>query len=137
MKKHLAIFPKDYIAKILNCEKTIESRFSKVKCAPYQQVETGDMILLKEQSGPIRGQAKITDVIYFSGLTPEKVKTIQKEYNDRLKADEGFWQRKKDAKYATLMFLGEVKRLAPKTYKKKDRRGWVVLTSQQLNLFSN
>lgn len=142
MKKHLAIFPKDYIAKILNHEKTMESRFSKVKCAPYQQVEVGDIILLKEQSGPIRGQAKVKDVIYFSGLTSEEMQAIKGEYNDRLKADDEFWQSKKDAKYATLMFLEEVKELPPETYKKNDRRGWVVLPSsdttagKQLFLFN-
>ncbi len=139
MKKHLAIFSKNYIAKILNHEKTVESRFSKVRCAPYQHVEVGDIILLKEQSGPIRGQARVKDVVYFSGLTPEKIKAIEEEYNNRLKVDEKFWQTKRDAKYATLMSLEEVKQLPPETYEKKDRRGWVVLPSddadKQLFLF--
>lgn len=136
MKKHLAIFPKDYIVKILNHEKTIESRFSKVKCAPYQQVEIGDVIFLKEQSGPILGQAKVKDVIYFSDLTQAKVMTIKSQYNDRLAADEKFWQIKKHARYATLMFLEEVKKLPPQKYEKRDRRGWVVLENPQLTLFS-
>lgn len=136
MKKHLAIFPKDYIVKILNHEKTIESRFSKVKCAPYQQVKVGDIILLKEQSGPIQGQAKIKDVIYFSDLTPVRVMAIKSQYNDRLVADKKFWQIKKYARYATLMFLEEVKELPPQKYKKRDRRGWVVLENAQLTLFS-
>lgn len=132
MKRHLAIFPRNYIDKILSREKTIESRFSKVKCAPYGQVSIGDIILLKEQSGPIRGQAEIAKVIFFSDLTPESVICIKKEYNNRLRADDEFWEAKMDAKYATLMFLRDVQELPSQEFEKKDRRGWVVLDHKQL-----
>lgn len=132
MAKHLAIFPKDYIERIFSGRKTIESRFSRVKCAPYNKVSHGDIIFLKEKSGPVIGEARVTRVISFSNLTPEKVEEVRREYNDRLIADEDFWQMKQDAKYATLMFLGEVKRLSPKAYAKRDRRGWVVIEEDEV-----
>ena len=133
--RHVAIFPKDYIVRILNREKTIESRFSKVKCSPYGQVNAGDIIFLKEQSGPIVGQVKVIQVIFFSGLTPEKVLAIKRQYNDRLRADDDFWKTKMDANYATLMFLGDIQALSPYAFKKKDRRGWVVLDHPQLSFY--
>ncbi len=34
-----------------------ESRFSRIRCAPYGEIDDGDIILLKEVAGPICGLA--------------------------------------------------------------------------------
>src|SRR4029077_16030744 len=44
-----------FLSLVLNGPKTVESRFSRNRCAPFGEVEGGDIILLKEVSGPIRG----------------------------------------------------------------------------------
>ena len=45
---HIAILRKKYFNLILSGKKTIESRFSYNKIAPYKQVEVGETIYLKE-----------------------------------------------------------------------------------------
>ncbi len=52
---HLAIFSEPYMSLVLSGEKTIESRFSRNRCAPYGEIGDGDIILLKEVAGPICG----------------------------------------------------------------------------------
>ena len=45
--KHLAILRQPFFDMVLNGEKTIESRWSMNKIAPYKKVNIGDEILLK------------------------------------------------------------------------------------------
>ena len=54
---HLAIFAEPFLSMVLSGEKTIESRFSRNRCAPYGEIYDGDIILLKEVAGPICGLA--------------------------------------------------------------------------------
>ena len=44
--QHLAILVQPFLDLILKGEKTIETRFTKVKCPPFQKVKEGDIILL-------------------------------------------------------------------------------------------
>ncbi|KKQ35404.1 MAG: hypothetical protein US51_C0006G0001, partial [Microgenomates group bacterium GW2011_GWA2_37_6] len=53
--KHLAIFKGDGAEKILTGKKTIESRFSKNKIAPYGVVSAGDLVYMKLSGGAIIG----------------------------------------------------------------------------------
>ena len=45
---HLAILLEPYLQYILDGTKTVESRFSKNRIAPYNMVEPGDVVLLKK-----------------------------------------------------------------------------------------
>ena len=49
MKYHLAILTPGWIDLILDGTKTIESRFTKVRCAPFGKVHEGDSVYLKER----------------------------------------------------------------------------------------
>ena len=55
MQHHRAILAKGWIDPILEGAKTIESRFTKVRCAPYGKVNTGDLVYMKECGGPVKG----------------------------------------------------------------------------------
>jgi len=44
---HLAIFVEPYLSFILDGRKTVESRFSSVRCAPYKRVLPGDRSLVR------------------------------------------------------------------------------------------
>lgn len=127
--QHLAVFTKGVIDQILARQKTIESRFSKFQFAPYKRVKRGDEIFMKESGGKVRGKFIAANVLFFSSLNPEKVGDIRREYEEELKADKSFWQSKKDAKYATLIFVSDPESLAnPILLEKHDKRAWVVLS---------
>jgi hypothetical protein len=121
----------DYLEKVVRGEKTIESRFSRVKCPPFNCVTSGDVILFKKPGGPIKARATAAEVLNFSGLTPDAVRHIMDKYRDGLRLCETLMRAKLDARYCTLVFLTDVQRVVPFPVHKKDRRGWVVLRSDQ------
>ena len=49
-------------------------------------------------------------------------------------ADDAFWEKKKDASYATLIDLVEPVAITDFPCNKRDRRGWVAVTPLQLAL---
>src|SRR5688572_1351393 len=54
---HVAVFSEPFLTAVLTGEKTIESRFSSVRCAPYGEVAVGDIVLIKRVAGPVCGVA--------------------------------------------------------------------------------
>jgi ASC-1-like (ASCH) protein len=135
---HLAVFMEPFLQYVLDGSKKIESRFSSVRCAPYNSVQAGDIILLKKTGGPVVGLCKVTSV-WFYELEGNSLQEIREKYAKALCADDpSFWEHRKEATFATLMRIKHVHRVAPIKIEKKDRRGWVVLraASDQLNLLS-
>ena len=65
---HLAIIHQPYIDLILGGTKTIESRFTKVKCPPYEKVKEGDLVYMKEPDGLVLGQFTVAKTEYFNDL---------------------------------------------------------------------
>src|SRR5260221_7933086 len=59
---HLAILRHPYLDFILEGKKTIESRFSRRRCAPFGAVSKGDIVLLKRPAGRIVGICVIEKV---------------------------------------------------------------------------
>lgn len=129
MKKHLAIFKKGAGELILNGQKTIETRFSKSKIAPFLQISTGDLVYIKPTGKDIIGQFRVKKVIFIDGLKPEDLDVIEKEFGDKISADNDYFQKRKVASYGTLLFIGMVTPFitSPIRFAKKDLRGWVVL----------
>ncbi len=131
---HLAIFIEPYLKFILEGKKTVESRFSKHKVAPYQKIRSGDIILLKRSGGPILGICQVVKV-WFIRLNPRKLTEIKQNFTDSLCIkDSSFWKNKKEATYATLMKIIHPVNIEPVKFIKHDRRGWVVLNSKKKNL---
>jgi hypothetical protein len=133
---HLGIFVEPYLHYILDGLKTVESRFSTRRLAPYHHVEPGDVLLLKQTSGPIVGLCQITHV-WFYQLDPQSWQTIRTSFTQALCAqDPEFWAARAHASFATLMRIRQIQTIAPIPFQKRDRRGWVVLrpTTQQLEL---
>jgi len=127
-RRHLAIFLKGTAAKILSGEKEVDIRLSQSRIPPYLAVQKEDEILLKSSGGKIIGKASVDNCLYYDKLTPAKVKEIQNNYNSLAIAEEDFWDSKRGAKFATVIFLKNPhKFLTPVSYKKNDRRAWVVL----------
>ena len=124
---HLAIFMEPYLKLILEGRKTVESRLNSHRCAPYQKVEVGDILLLKGSGGPVVGLCEVANV-WFYELDPESWDTIKRDFaQDLAIQDRTFWQTREHASYATLMRIRNVCPIEPAKFVKHDRRGWVLL----------
>lgn len=130
---HLAIFSEPFLSKVLSGEKTIESRFSRNRCAPYGEMGDGDIILVKKVAGPICGIA-LARRTWCYDLATEPMERIRARFGARICADDAFWTSRADALYATLIELDAPASIAPVSCDKRDRRGWVPLRSRQLTL---
>ena len=129
-RQHLAIFNPPFLDLILEGRKTIEGRFGKVRCAPFGAAQEGDVVLMKESGGFVKGSFVVAKVESFENLTQEKLKELETRYSEPLcsSADPQYWHRRRASKYATLMHVVEPTRFErPFSFPKKDRRGWVVL----------
>ena len=122
---HVAIMRKSWglIPKILDGRKKIESRWSKNKCAPWGKVKIGDVVYFKNSGGPIVAKAKVSAVLYYKDLNPEKVRKIVRKHQ----GDGGIsvgnlantikWASGK--RYCTLVFLIKAGKVIPFNIDKK------------------
>jgi len=131
MRAHLAVLYAEYLSKVLAGEKTVEGRFSKVRCAPHGMVSAGDRVFLKEQSGPVMALADVAQVLTFENLSRCQAELLIAQYGARLCIGEDFVPRVISARYITLMRLARVTLLPPMWLDKRDRRPWVVLSPQR------
>lgn len=124
---HLAILVEPYLQFVLDGKKTVESRFSTRRFAPYRSIDKGDIILLKRSGGPIVGMC-LVDYAWFYRLDPRSWQTIKEGFTNALCAqDPTFWKDRESASYATLIRIQHVRSIAPIKWVKRDRRGWVIL----------
>lgn len=116
---HIAIMRKSWglTEKILTGEKIIESRWYLVGRTPWNRVKKGDIVYFKNSGEPVSLKAKVQKVLQFSGLTPKKVRELLKTYGE----DDGiekentkeFFERFKNKKYCTLVFLKNAHTIQP------------------------
>jgi ASC-1-like (ASCH) protein len=124
---HLAVFVEPYLTFILEGKKTVESRFSSVRCAPYDKVHPGDVILLKRAGGPVSGICRV-DSAWFYEVDRSSLQEIRREFAAQIcPADSSFWSAREDKSFATLISLANVTRLPEFIVGKRDRRGWVTI----------
>ncbi|MFA5933576.1 MAG: hypothetical protein WCV81_05765 [Microgenomates group bacterium] len=134
MKKHLAIMNKTTVEAILTGVKTIETRFSQHKIAPFGVISVGDLVYIKPPGEEIIGQFRVKKVFSFEGLTEGDLEKIFADYGSKISTgntqeDEKYFSDKKKSTYGTLIFIGDSERFitSPIKIKKSDQRGWVVL----------
>ena len=128
MTEHIAILShKSVLDKILSGEKTVESRFSRVKGVPFGQVSAGDTIYFKLSGGPVLGRARVASVEEHENLNPRRIEELARQYARELAISVDFLARKLESKFATLIFLEEVGPCDPWTYKQEGRSGWIIL----------
>ena len=112
---------------VLNGEKTIESRWSMHKVAPYNKVSVGDKILLKETGKDVTATAKVKDVRYYE-LTPQIVEDIKIKYGKEIETEKfEDWQTTLQKKYCTLIWLDDVKKIKPIKVQRSNGAGWIAL----------
>lgn len=128
MSHHLVILKKKYLERILNGNKTIECRFSRIRIAPFQRVRRGDTLWLKQSGGAVSGQARVRSVHFYHPLDPKTMTSIRRLYRSAIQADQDFFLRHTQARYASLIQLSQIRTITPMKYKKNNRQAWVVLS---------
>ena len=134
MKYHLAILSPGWTELILDGSKTIESRFTKVRCAPFGKVHAGDIVYLKESGGLVKGMFRVAKVETYENLTDAQICDLfYKEYREQIFASMSDLMRRPPekwltAKHATLIHISDpVTFDEPLSFSKRDPRAWVVL----------
>lgn len=131
--EHVAILRPWYVDAILAGTKTIESRLSLSRGAPFGLVAPGHVIHFKDSGGPFRATASVCGVATFEDLRPADVRTLARRYNAQVGAPDDYWTSRLEARYATLIWLVDVRpcERAPHLHRKPgSRAAWFVLASR-------
>ena len=128
---HLAVFREPFLSLLVEGKKTIESRFSVNRVAPYGCIARDDVILLKRNGGPVVGAAIAGDPGFYE-MDAVAWHDIRARFAAAICAPgEGFWAQRAGARYATLIPVRALTTFAPFAIGKRDRRGWVVVDPLQ------
>ena len=134
MKYHLAILAPGWTELILDGSKTIESRFTKVRCAPFGKVHEGDSVYLKESGGLVKGMFTVAKVETFEHLTEGQICDLfYKEYREQIFSSLSASMHRPPekwltAKHATLIHVSDpITFDEPFRYRQKGRSAWLVL----------
>ena len=123
---HLGIFTEPYLTYMLEGKKTIESRFSKNKILPYNQISKDDIVIVKKSSGNVVAYFTIKEALFFN-LNETSIDEIKTKYNKQLCVDESFWGSKSNSNYATLIIIDGIVKLSPFHIDKKGMQTWIKL----------
>jgi ASC-1-like (ASCH) protein len=125
--EHLAILKPKYFKKIENRSKTIESRWHKFEKKPYKnrrEVKNGDTIYFKPTGGLVSLKAAIEKTYFKDKLSKKTIKELLKKYGKRVGVDATYYEEIKDKKYCSLIFIKNIKTIAPKKYKRSYGNSW-------------
>jgi hypothetical protein len=119
-----------YLDLLVTGAKVVESRFHRVRQAPLFSATAGDVIAFKQASGPVRAIAVVSDV-EFVDLRRTSIESVRDRFQEDLAAtDDDFWSSRADAKWASLLSLGQVREVSPVPITKRDRRAWIRYSPQ-------
>lgn len=127
MLHHLVVVRPQYLRRILEGAKTVECRLSRYRQSPFGSVWAGDHLWFKLAGGPILLTASVAKATFIHPLTPKLVREIRREHGRQIQAGVEFFHAHTHARYATLVLIAGVQRIAPLEIVKRDRRSWVVL----------
>ena len=102
------------IAKILTGVKTIESRWSKYKIAPWDKIHSNDSVYFKYSGGPIIAKATVSKVQQFEKLDEQKFNFIVENFGESIclqNTEYDSWYQSKN--YVTLIFLENPQKVEP------------------------
>ncbi len=107
--EHIAIMNKSWklIDKILAGEKTIESRWYKMKRAPWNIVKSGDIIYFKDAGDLVSARAVVDKVLQIE-INDTILEKILDKYSSSIcfrDTKDNVFNWAKDKKYCILMFL--------------------------------
>ena len=123
---HLAIFAEPFLSRIYTGEKTLESRITRNRIAPWDKVSPGDIVFIKRSSGPVEAFFTVGSVMQFD-LTQTPLDQIREQYSTSLCANDAFWQSKQTCRYAVLMQITNLIRIPPFSIDKRGMQTWLTL----------
>jgi hypothetical protein len=103
---HLAIMHEPFLSLLLDGTKTIESRFTVNRIAPYQQAQPGDVLALKKPAGPVVGLALVSAVRFLEvdPGKPDQLLAVRRQHGQAIAAtDDEFWAARTEKRYASLL----------------------------------
>jgi hypothetical protein len=111
---HLVILAKKrrLLQKILDGEKTIESRWYLSRRTPWKSISTGDTLYLKETGDAVTARATAGHVLFFE-LTPRLLHEIIRKYGKEIGLSAQAFEKLKDKRYCILVFLKDVRSTPP------------------------
>ena len=121
---HLAIMQQPWYGWLMDGSKSIESRFSLNRCAPYEKVHPGDIVLVK--NGLVSAAFTVATV-HDIDLTKHPISDLEEQYSSGIHADRTFWTEHSAKRFCTLVWVGHCIQFPGFPIDKRDRRGWVVL----------
>ena len=132
--EHVAILDKklNLLQKIVNGEKTIESRWYKFKKIPYQNISINEIVYFKNSGEPVTVKAIVEKVLFFKDLENVKIKEIIKEYGKQIGIDISYSNRLSEKRYCSLIFLKDVLEIKPFEIDKKgygNMAAWITIDS--------
>lgn len=122
--KHLVILKQPYFNMILSGEKTIESRWSVHKIAPYNKVKIGDILYLKETGKNVYYKAICSDVKFFE-ITHEVINMIKEKYGDGIKMRD--YSDCYNKKYCSLIWISNIEKIEEMKVKRSNGAGWIIM----------
>lgn len=133
--RHLGVYSRDrgrdYISLMLSGNKTVDIKLYTKRIPPWQLISAGDIMYIKETSGPVVGRVLIPKVSYYEITNPEQtlgiLLSIWREVG--LDSEEhalNMYEKVWDRRYVTVFHLAEPVTLQkPVSIEKRDRRVWV------------
>lgn len=130
---HLAIFSEPFLGALLDGCKTIESRFSSRRIAPWKVVKEGDIVLIASRGSVVHGFVRVECVQYYE-LSELVLKSLREKYSNEVAADlvTDFWESRSGKNYCTLIWISRFEEVSDVKFSKRDRRGWVTFTASSL-----
>jgi hypothetical protein len=125
---HLAIMREPFLGELVAGRKTMESRLSRVRCAPWGEIERGDLVAVKAVAGAVMAVFLTGEVQSLELHRRSTLEALRLQHSEALRATEAaFWEERAEARYATLIRIAAVTPIKPLAFPRRDRRGWVVL----------
>jgi len=111
---HIAIMHDGPLDALLDGRKTIESRWSVRRSAPYGRVHSGDTIYFKRSGGLVEAYAPVRDVVTFDNLNEVSAERVLRQHYQKLGASvASLRDYAQGKKYCTLIFLEKAHKTTP------------------------
>jgi hypothetical protein len=126
------LFGRDYIALMLSGDKTFGCKFRTNRTVPYEKLQNGDYLYLKESSGPLRGRVRVSQVHNMELTDPDEALEFLAKYSQEIGIQSetqliDIWRQNVSRRYLCYWRMEEPEIIRyPVFVQKRDRRAWVM-----------
>mgnify|MGYP003589586645 CR=1 FL=1 len=121
---HLAVMREPFLTMLVRGDKTVESRFSMKRMAPYGRCRQGDLVLIKGSGSGISYYFTVSWSQSFV-LKPGVIDVLERDFGHQIGGDRDFWVERVTKRYATLIGVDQVLECPYTELSKRDRRPWI------------